>query len=142
MSLRFSINSSKYVHFWTLVLNTILILIKVAYQRYISRRHWNFDPTHEIWGHGDFPPFWKSGILRLVEDFVVCNKMFLEIMGPYKNVKQKFSVDSNIFTGLYYRQGLDYILKTLRKCCFSHSRMVEKHILSLNCNHCWSMGSN
>ena len=39
VSLQFSINSSKYVHFWTLVLNTILILIKFLFQRYISCRH-------------------------------------------------------------------------------------------------------
>ena len=52
---------------------------------------------------GDFPPFWKSGILGLVDHFVVCTKIFLEVIGPYKNVKQEFSLDSKIFTGLYYR---------------------------------------
>ena len=63
MSLRLSMKSSKYVNFWTLVLNKILILTKLSLQRYISCRHLNFDPTYQIGSHGDFLPFWKSGIL-------------------------------------------------------------------------------
>ena len=31
------------------------------------------------------------------------HQIFLQVIGPYKNVKQEFSQDSNIFTGLYYR---------------------------------------
>ena len=100
MSLQFSINSSKYVHFWTLFLNTILILIKFLFQRYISCRNLNFDTKYEIWCHGYSQPSWKSG---LVDDFAVCTKIFLEIIGSYKNVKQKFSLDSKVLTGLYYR---------------------------------------
>ena len=57
MSLRFSINSSKYVNFWTLVLKTILILIKLPFQRYVSCWHLNFDTTYENGQHGDFLPF-------------------------------------------------------------------------------------
>ena len=39
----------------------------------------------------------------LLYDFVVCTKIFLEVIGPYKNVKQDFSLDSIFFTGLCYR---------------------------------------
>ena len=106
MSLQFSINSSKYVHFWTLFLNTILILIKFLFQRYISCRNLNFDPTYEIWRHGYFPPSWKS---ELVDDFVVSTKIFLEVIGLYKNVKQKFSLHSKVFTGLYYRAWTNWV---------------------------------
>ena len=53
--------------------------------------------------HGDFAPFWKSLILGLLDGFVVCTKIFLEVIGPYKNVKQEFSLDSKVFTGLCYR---------------------------------------
>ena len=63
MSFRFSINSSKHVHFWTLILKTILCLIKFPFQRYINCRPLNFDLTYENGHHGDFLPFWKSGIL-------------------------------------------------------------------------------
>ena len=106
MSLQFSINSSKYVHFWTLFLNTILILIKFLFQRYISCRNLNFDPTYEIWRHGYFPPSWKS---ELVDDFVVSTKIFLEVIGLYKNVKQQFSLHSKVFTGLYYRAWTNWV---------------------------------
>ena len=84
MSFRFSISSSKYVHFLTLVLKTILILIKFIFQRYISCRHLNFDPTYENGYDGDFLRFWKSAILGLVDHFVVCTKLFLEVIRPYE----------------------------------------------------------
>ena len=103
MSLRFSISSLKYVCFWTLVFKTILILIKFPFQRYISCRHLNFDPMYDSGRYGDFPPLWKSGMLGIVDHFVVCIKIFLEFLGPYKNVKQEFSLDSKVFTELYYR---------------------------------------
>ena len=61
---------------------------------------------------GDFPPFWKSEILRLVDHFVVCTKIFLEVIGPYKKVKQEFSVDSKVFTELYYRARTSMLWKT------------------------------
>ena len=57
----------------------------------------NFDPTYGNGRHGDFPPFRKSEILGLVDHFVVCTKIFQEVRGPYKNVKQEFSLDSKIF---------------------------------------------
>ena len=106
MSLRYSIKSWKYVHFWTLVLNTILILKKFPFQLYISCRHLNFDTTYEIGHHGNFLPFQKLGILRLVDNFVVCTKIFLEAIEPYKNVRQKISLNSKIFTGLVTGLGL------------------------------------
>ena len=62
MSLRFSINSLKCVHFWTLLFNTVLILITFPFQRYISCRHLTFDTTYENGCHGDFPLFWKWDI--------------------------------------------------------------------------------
>ena len=100
MSFRFSINSSKHVHFWTLVLTTILILVKFPFQWYISCGHLNFDPTYENGHHDHFPAFWKSEILGLVDYFQVCTKSFLEVIGSYKNVKQEFSIDSKNFTEL------------------------------------------
>ena len=63
---------------------------------------------------GDFPPFWKSGILGLVDHFVVCTKIFLEVIGPYKKVKQEFSLDWKIFTGLYYRARTNMLWKTFK----------------------------
>ena len=117
MSLQFSLNSSKYVHSWTLAVNKILILIKFPFQRYISCRHLTFDPTYEIGCHGNFPPFRKSGILALVDYFGVCTIIFLKFIGRYKNVKQdffwtqKFLTDS-ITGGLDYEELL-MILKTL-----------------------------
>ena len=50
-----------------------------------------------------FHYFEKSGILGPVDDFVVCLKNLLEVIGPYKNVKQEYSLDSKNFTVLYYR---------------------------------------
>ena len=100
-----SILSSKYVLFWILVFKTILILIKFPFQWYINCRHLNFDATYENGRHGDFPPFWKSGILGLVDHFVVCIKIFLEFTRSSEKVKQEFSFDSNTFTRLYYRTG-------------------------------------
>ena len=102
ISFQFSINSSKYFHFWTLVIKTILILIKFLFQRYINCRYLNFDPTYENRQNGDFPLFWKSEILGLVDHFAVCTKIFLEVIGSYKNVKQEFSLDSKFFTGFFY----------------------------------------
>ena len=102
-SLRFSINSSKHVHFWPLAIKTILILIRFHFQRYISCTHLKFDSTYENGRHVDFQPFWKLGILELADHFAVCTKIFLEVIGPYKNLKQEFSLESKIFTGLYYR---------------------------------------
>ena len=95
----FSINSSKYVDFLTLVLNTILILIKFPFHQYISRRYLNFDPTDENGCHGDFPPLWKSEILGLADDFLVCTKD----IGQYNNVNEEFSLESKLFTGLCCR---------------------------------------
>ena len=118
MSLRFSISTLKYAHFWTLVVNTILILIKFPIQRYLSCRHLKFDPTYEIGHHGGFSPFWKLGILVLVDDSVLCIKTFLEVMGPYKNVKQKLSLDSKVFMGPYYMAWTKlsiYYLRILEK---------------------------
>ena len=100
-----SILSSKYVLSWILVFNTTLILIKFPFQWYINCRHLNFDATYENGRHGDFQPFWKSGILGLVDYFVVCIKIFLEFTRSYEKVKQEFSFDSNAFTRLYYRTG-------------------------------------
>ena len=57
VSLRFSINSLQHVPFWTPFLKGMLILIKFSFQRYVTRRHLNFDPTYENGRHGDFPPF-------------------------------------------------------------------------------------
>ena len=101
-----SINSSKYVHFWTLVLKTMLTLIKFPFQRYISYRHLNFNATFENGCYGDFPSFRKQEILRLLHYFAVCTKSFLEIIGPYKNVNQEFSLDSKKFYETQL-QGLD-----------------------------------
>ena len=81
-----------------LVFNTVWILIKCPFQRYISCRHFNCDPAYEIGRHGYFPPFWKTGILGLVDN---CTK--LELIGPHKNVKQDFFLDFKIFAGLCYR---------------------------------------
>lgn len=101
MSRQFSIIISKYVHFWTLVLKTILKRIKFLFQQYISCRSLNFDPTYKNEYHGDFPLFWKSGIWGLVDHFVACTKMFLEV-----------SLGSRCFSGLKHfygtlLQGLD-----------------------------------
>ena len=73
--LRFSINSLKYAQLGTLVLKTILVLIKFPFQWYISCRHLNFDPTYKTGLHGDFLLFWNSRILRLVDDLVVPTKI-------------------------------------------------------------------
>ena len=91
-------------NFCTLVLKKILILIKFPFQWYISCRHLNFDPTYENGHHGDFLPFWKLGIFKLVDHFVVCTKIFLEVIGPYKKVKQEFSLDSKLFTCILWIQ--------------------------------------
>ena len=67
------------VHFWTLLLKTTLILRKVLFQRH-SCRHLNF---------------------------VVCIKIFLQVLGAYMNVKQEF-----FWIQIFYRtllQGLDYV---------------------------------
>ena len=142
MSLQFSINSSKYIHFWTLVLKTILILIKFPLQRYISCRHLNFYSTYQNGCHGDFPPFWKLGILGLVDHFVVCSKIFLEVITPCKKVKVEFSLDSKIFTGLCYsawtiwkhfrknRNIFEYILGSylLKRLCTSE---LDKHLYKM-----------
>ena len=103
MSLWFSINSSKYVHFWTLVVKAILILIKFPFQQYISCRHLNFDPAYENGCHSDFLPFWKLRTLGLLDHFVIWSKIFLEVIGPCKNLRQGFFLDLRIFMGLYYR---------------------------------------
>ena len=71
--------------------------------RYVNCRHLNFDPTFKIEGWGGFSPSWKFRILELVDHFVVFTQVVLEVIMPYKNVKQKFYLDSKIFTGLYYR---------------------------------------
>ena len=63
----------------------------------------NVDPTYEIGRNDDFLPFWKLGILELVHDFVVCTEIFLEVIGPDKDVKQGFFMNSKFLTGLYYR---------------------------------------
>ena len=58
------IKSSKYVHFWTLALKTILILIKFPYQqRHISCRIWILTPhmkmgTMVILRHFEYRGFW------------------------------------------------------------------------------------
>ena len=65
MSLWFSINSSKYVHFWTLVVQKILILANFSFQQYISCRHFNFDPLTPTYENGhqcNFLQFWRSRI--------------------------------------------------------------------------------
>ena len=83
MFLWFSINNHCIIiYFWTLVLKTILILIKFPFQRYLSYVHLNFGTKFENGHHGDFPPFWKSAILGLVDHFVVCTKNHRAI-GPY-----------------------------------------------------------
>ena len=110
MSFRFSINSSKYVHFWNLVLKTILIPMKFPFQRYISCRNLNFDPTYENRHHGDFSPFWKLGILGLLDHFVVCTNFF---SGNHRAIWES---ETRIFSGLkkFYEtlsQGLDCNLK-------------------------------
>ena len=114
ISLRFSVNSWKYVHFWILVFMTILILIKFPFQRYISGRHLNFGPTYENGHHGDFPSFWKSLILGLVDHCVVCTKIFLEVIGSYKNLKQEFSLDSKILWVSITGLGVKFQLKMYR----------------------------
>ena len=103
ISLRFFISSSKYGHFWTTVLKTILILAEFPFQQYISCSHLNFDTTDEYGLHSGFLPLWKSRILALVDHFVVCTKLFMEVIEEYKNVKEELSLDSKIFTGHYYR---------------------------------------
>ena len=115
ISFRFSINNSKYVHFWTIALETILILLKFPLQQYKSCRHLNVDATYENGRHDGFPSYWKSGILGLQDRFVVCTKFFLEVTGWYRNLKQEFSLDSKIFTGLYYRTWI---------ICFKTAKLV------------------
>ena len=58
------VNYIQFSRIWTesegmLVCKTILILIKFPFQRHISCRHLNFDPTYENVHNCDFPPFWK-----------------------------------------------------------------------------------
>ena len=124
MSLRFSINSLKYVHFWNLVLKKILILIKCSSQRYVICRHLNFDLIYKNGCHGDLLLFWKLNILGLVDHFVVCTKIFLEVIGPYKNVKQEFYLDSKIFTGLYYKAWTNSLMAFLT-FFFAYFKAVE-----------------
>ena len=58
-SLRFSINSSKYVHFWTLAIKTILILIRFLFQRYMLY-------AFEVWSHiWKWAPCWFSAVLKI-----------------------------------------------------------------------------
>ena len=64
-------------------------MINVPFQQYVNCRHLNFHPRYEYGRHGGFLPFRKSGILGLVDHLVFCTKTFLEVIGPYKNVKQK-----------------------------------------------------
>ena len=77
-------------------------LRQFPFQWYITCRHLNFDPTYENRHHGNFSPFWKLGILELVDHFVICTKIFLEVIGPYKNVKQEFALGAKTVMGLYY----------------------------------------
>ena len=106
MSLQFSINSSKYVHFWTLVIQEILILANLSFWWYISCRHFNFDPltpTYENGHQGNFPQFWRS---RICVFCGLCHIYFLWT--------QKFLWDS--ITAL----GLRCFHHSLRKfICFS-----------------------
>ena len=103
ISFQFSIDSSKHVDFWTLVLKTILILIKFPFQRNVSCKHLNLDFTYEKGTMVIFHHFENRGFWGLIDHFAVCTKFFLEVIGPYKNVKQEFSLDTKNFTGLYYR---------------------------------------
>ena len=50
-----------------------------------------------------FCHFGNRGSGGLVNHFVICTNIFLEIVGSYKNVKQGFVLDSKIFAELYYR---------------------------------------
>ena len=51
----------------------------------------------QIGSLNDFAPFWKLRICRIFNWWFA--KFFL---GSYLNVKQEFSLDSKLFTGLYY----------------------------------------
>ena len=84
-------------------LKTISILIKFPFQQYIICRHLNFNPIYENGHPNDFLPFWKSQNLGLVDHLAICTKMFLEVIGPYKYVKQELCLDLKIFMGPYHR---------------------------------------
>ena len=84
-------------------LKTIPILIKFPFQQYIICRHLNFNPIYENGHHNDFLRFWKSQNLGLFGHLAIGTKMFLEVIGPHKYVKQELCLDSKIFMGLYHR---------------------------------------
>ena len=112
MSLRFSLNSSKYVHFWTLVLKTINPN-KISFTTIYKLQAFEHRPHVSNWVP-HFPPFWKFGILGLVDDFMVCIKIFVEVIWPCKNLKQQFFQSSKNFyeTGL----GLKTFWGFTKKC--------------------------
>ena len=124
MSLWFSINSSKYVQLWNLVLKTILILIKFPLEWYTSCRHLNFAPTYENGSRDDFLPFWKFGHLGASWPFCGLHQNFsgshraMEVIGPFRNLKPEFSLDLKFFAGLCYRAWTkSYVL---RKCTINY----------------------
>ena len=41
--------------------------------------------------------------LGLCDHFVVCTKLFMEVIEEYMNVKEELSLDSKFFMGHYYR---------------------------------------
>ena len=109
-----SILSSKYVLFWNLVFKTILILIKFPFQWYINCRYLNFDATYDNGRHGDFPPFWKSGILGLVDNFWFASKFFWNLQGHLRNWNKNF-----LLTQILLRDSITGL--GLYKALFLHS---------------------
>ena len=56
-------------------------------------------------------------VLGLFDHSTVWIKFFLEVIGPYKSMKQEFSLDPENFTGLYYRSWTNLTYMTDKCCC-------------------------
>lgn len=122
MSLQVSINNSKNIHIWTLLLKAMLILMKFPFQQYKSCWQLNFDPTCDNGCHGALPlqnrEVWGSlTILWFAPHF------FLNSQG-HKNVKREICLDSKMFTGIYSRDWTMYVKQ--KKSLLFYSKYPQK----------------
>ena len=62
--------------------------------------------------------FGNPGFSELVDRFAICVKVFLEVIGPFMNLKQELSLDSKTFIGfrvVYYGATQDTFHTKLKK---------------------------
>ena len=73
---------------------------KISFPTIYKLLAFEFWPHIWKWVPCDFLPFWKSVVLGLVDYFVVCTKMFLEVIRTWN---KNLPWIQTFFTGLYYR---------------------------------------